>query len=510
MTVNRLWITEKPSAARSLAAGICLAHRLSIANRASSSKDGFIRLSNGDVIAPLQGHLIQPKFLSPEHTAASQETFFDFLPVVVKKFEYEPRYELGKSGEVRMSGGKPMVSRQYTIVTGLIKSAQEIVNAGDVDREGQLIVDELLMHCKIDPEGRHKPIWRLPLVSSREEDISKQVLNLTEKNGDQKWVRKRQAALARAHCDAAVGFNGSMAYQAATGYRRASVGRVQTPVLCLIVDREAEIQAFKTRNYYVPVITMADGTQMRFHKRQDAANTPGFDDQGRIIDEGVAARMCSLISSGMKGRITEANRVKGSELPPLPYSATVLASTVSKRTGMTPKQAEAAAQSLYERHKAISYVGTDCRFLPTSMLADVHATMSALSRLYPQQAGGASLDLRSKAWNDSKVDEHFAIVPTDKLPQGATPEEKAVYDAVAKRFIAQFYPAHEYVTNRLAAIFGNDEFRATRRDTVRMGWKEIEGHLEQGGPRSEDAEDDDFQVDAEAQSDKEADRELTR
>lgn len=495
--VNRLWITEKPSAAKSLAAGVCSALKVSVSNQGASTKDGCIKLSNGDVIAFLFGHLIQPIFLGPEHKRAQMDSFFDFLPIVVKDWAYEPRYERNKNGEIKMSGGKPVPIRQYQVVTDLIRKSKEIVNAGDVDREGQLIVDELLIHCGIDPEGSKKPIWRLPLVSDREDDIRKQVLNLTEKNGDPKWVRRRHAALARAYCDAAVGFNGSMAYQAATGYRRASVGRVQTPVLCLVVDREAQINAFKPRNYYVPIITMADGTEMRFHRREDAQGQPGFDEQGRIIDENVAKQMCALIASGLKGQITQAGKVKGSEAPPLPFSATVLASTVSKRTGMLPTQAEAAAQSLYEKHKAISYVGTDCRFLPESKHAEARATLGALGKVFVQQASGAQLDLRSKAWNDSKVDEHFAIIPTGVLPQNATAEEKAVFEAVSMRYIAQFYPAFEYVTHRLSAMFGKDEFRAARRETTRMGWKQIEGHLEQGGPKSEDSsENDDFSDDA--------------
>lgn len=496
MKIKRLWITEKPSAARSLVAGICSAHNVKVINRDSQSRDGFHALSNGDVVAPLLGHLIQAKFLNLEQKKASQDTYFNFLPVVVKDFEYEPKYEMGGKGEVRMHGGRPVPMKQYTVVTGLIRSAHEIVNAGDVDREGQLIVDELLEHCGVDPEGRDKPIWRLPLVSDREDEIRKQVLGLSEKNGDSKWVLKRHAALARQHCDAAVGMNGSMAYQAATGYRRASVGRVQTPVLCLVVDRDDQVRRFKSINYYLPILTMSDGTEMRFYGRHDSAGMPGFDEVGRIIDEGVAKRMCSIISSGMSGRILTAKRVNGSEEPPLPFSATVLASTVSKRTGMTPKQAEAAAQSLYERHNAISYVGTDCQFLPKSKLADARANMASLSRLYPREAGGVSLDLVSKAWNDDKVDEHSAIIPTGQLPVNATPEEKAVYDAVCKRYMAQFYPSHQFVTNNLAAAFGADEFRATRRETIRMGWKEIEGHLEQGGPNSVDSNEIELHIDA--------------
>ena len=491
---TRLWITEKPSAAKDLAAGICLAHNLKVVNPQSSSRDGYIELSNGDKVAPLAGHLIQAKFLSDKHKAARPETFFSFLPVVVKDFEYEPRYERNKNGEIKMAGGKPVPIRQYSIVTKLIRSAQAIVNAGDIDREGQLIVDELLIHCGINPA--RQDIMRLPLVSSRPDDIRPQVLNLKEKNGDLKWVRKRYAGLARQYCDAAVGFNGSMAYQAATGYRRTSVGRVQTPVLCIIVDREAQIQAFKPRNYFVPIITMADGTEMRFYKRHDAAGQPGFDEEGRIIDEAIAKRMCQIIGSGMSGKINLAEQVHGKEQPPLPFSATVLASTVSKRTGMLPKEADEAADSLYLKHKSISYKGTDCRYLSTSSLEDAGATMKALSKHYPRQASGANLNLRSPAFNDAKLEnqEHTAIVPTLTPPVNPTPAEKAVYDAVVTRYLAQFYPAHEYVTNKLGAIFGNDEFRATKRETVRMGWKEVEGHLEQGGPGSEDPSDDDTQV----------------
>jgi DNA topoisomerase-3 len=148
---------------------------------------------------------------------------------------------------------------------------------------------------------------------------------------------------------------------------------------------------------------------------------------------------------------------------------------------------------LYEKHKAISYVGTDCRFLPTSKFADARATLGALGKVFVQQASGASLDIKSKAWNDAKVDEHFAIIPTGVLPQNATPEEKAVFEAVSMRYIAQFYPAFEFVTHRLTAIFGKDEFRATKRETTRMGWKQIEGHLEQGGPRSEESGEEDGQ-----------------
>lgn len=478
--VARLWLTEKPSAALNLVGGLARAFGVHVTNQAESRKDGYWRLSNGDVVLPFQGHLLEMQFLGEKEREMRRSQYLTGgLPIFQRAFTAVPRIEMREG----VGRGRPI--RQYKIAKELITSAREIVNAGDIDREGQRIVDEMLEHCGVDPVGSDKKkVLRLALVSAREEDIAQQVLSLRESNGDPKWVRRGHAGLARQMCDAALGFNASMAYQAVTGQKHAAVGRVKTPVLGIVVDREREIAAFKARDYFVPRITLADGTEMEFHHRAGSEGQPGFDEAGRIIDEAVAKEICRIIGTGLPGRITKAQSRAGAEAPPLPFSATVLFSTVGKRTGMTPKQAEAAAQSLYEKHKAISYVGTDCRFLPTSMLQDARTTMSQLSRLYAGPAAGADLDLRSAAWNDQKVDEHFAIVPTGRLPTSATEHEKAVFDAVSKRYIAQFYPSFEFIKHQLSASFGADEFRASRRETVRVGWKEIEGSLEQGGPQA--------------------------
>lgn len=480
--INKLWITEKPSMAQALIAGLAVAFGVKAVGR----EPGGTRLSNGDVVAPLQGHMIEPVFLNAEQKAARKEEFFaKILPVRVKDFEYQPKPETDrKTGAVKMRGGKPVPAEQYGNVIKLMKAAREIVNAGDIDREGQLIVDELLLHVGIDPEGRDKPIWRLPLVSTKEEDIAKIVKSL-ERNGDAKWVRRRLAALARQHCDAATGFNASMAYQAVTNYNRTSVGRVQTPVVAIVVARDLAIENFKPTNYYVPVVMLADGTELRWHRREGAEGMPGFDEQGRITDAGLARQIVDRISRGMEGAISLADSKKMSVAPPLPFSASVLASTVAKRFGMSPKEAERAAQSLYERHKAISYVGTDCQYLKESMHGDARATLAALAKIYPTAAAGANLVLKSKAFNDAKVDEHFAIVPTGRLPEAPTAEERQVYDTVVKRYMAQFYPAHEFLRHALAAVFGQDEFRSSRKEITRLGWKEVEGDAELGGRDAE-------------------------
>jgi len=494
MKPQRLWICEKPSMAKSLVEGLSLAFHVRTTN--NYRDDGFHALSNGDAVVPLLGHLLEMEFLKPEHRKARLGTYFDFLPIRVEQPTYRPRADTDKSGKPRLDRDRnPIPPRAFSVAVRLIKSAVEIVNAGDIDREGQRIVDELLEYAGVDPGGRTKPVWRLPLVSNRPEDIA-QLVHKLERNGDPKWSLRGAEAFARQILDAATGLNGSMALQEITGRPNMSVGRVQTPVLWIVYERDQAIESFRPHDYYVPVIMLADGTEMRWHRREGSEGSPGFDREGRIVDRALAQGIVDRVARGLKGTVIVSDAKRAKVAPPLPFSNASLASTVAKRYGLTPKEAERAAQSLYEHHKAISYVGTDCQYLPTSMLEDARATLQALARLMPGKANGADLSLRSAAWNDSKVDEHFAIVPTGKLPVSASPEEAAVYETVCKRYIAQFYPAFEYVKHSLAALFADDEFRASRREVVRQGWKEVESNGELGGKDLSGEEQDDEERDA--------------
>jgi DNA topoisomerase-3 len=465
--------------AKSLVDGLVLAFGVRVIN--NFRDDGFYAMSNGDAVAPLLGHLLEMEFLKPEHRQARLGTYFDFLPVKIDRPKYRPRPDTDRAGKPRLDKDRnPIPPRAFTVVQRLLKSCKEVVNAGDIDREGQRIVDELLEYVGIDPSGSTKPVWRLPLVSNRPEDIAKLVHQL-EQNGDPKWSLRGAEALVRQILDAATGLNGSMALQEITGRPNMSVGRVQTPVLWIVYERDQAVENFKPHDYFVPVIMLSDGTEMRWHKREGCQGLPGFDREGRITDRDLAQAIVDRIARGLRGTITLSDAKRAKVAPPLPFTSASLASTAAQRFGMTPKEAERAAQSLYEHHKAITYVGTDCQYLPTSMLEDARATLQALSRIMPAKAGGADLSLRSAAWNDAKVDEHFAIVPTGKLPASASPEEAAVFETVCKRYIAQFYPAHEYIKHSLWALFEQDEFRASRREVVRQGWREVESDAELGG-----------------------------
>lgn len=472
--------------ARNLAAGLCSAYGIK-----SEKGPGFINLSNGDRVMPLLGHLIETlpvsAYLTEEENRLSD--YLPILPITPSQFKYQPRPERDAKGEAKQRNGKPVPAPQYLVAMKEIKAAREIVNAGDVDREGQLIVDELLLEAGVDPDGADKPVWRFPLISPKESDIVLQLKKPMDRNGDDKWRRKRMSAKARQESDWLLGMNGSMAYQSLTGIRRLSIGRVQTPVLAMVVRRDVAIEKFVSRDYYVPVITLADGTQMRWNAREDAAGTPGFDEHGRIVDENIAKQMVSLISRGMSGKISQADSRNMSVAPPLPFSLGTLQSTASRQHGLSLKEVTKAAQALYEKHKAISYVGTDCQYLPTSLLEDARKTLENLSRAYPVVAAGANPNLISRAWNDGKVDEHFAIIPKGALAAGATEPERAVFDTISKRYMAQFYPNHEYVSHKIAAFFGKDEFRSVRKEVTRQGWKEVEAGNADDGAEIEGQED---------------------
>lgn len=504
MSIARLWITEKPDMARSLAAGLELTFGAKVVNASSMREDGCLRMSNGDAVGFFFGHMLE--LAPPEHYLTEEQNkgnAFDYLPLMPHAFEKFPKPETeGRGKDARPKkdkAGKPVPSYQLTRMVQLAKQAREIVNAGDTDREGQLIVDEFLEYAQIDPRGATKPIWRLALQNPKDEEIRALIQKGLENNSDPKWARRCASASVRERGDWAIGMTASRAYRQVTGFAKMSAGRVTTPTLALVVKREIEIETFKSVQYYVPVITLADGTRMRWMRREGAEGKDGFDEHGRIVSEAVARMICSSVMGRSQGRITLAHAKAHYEPPPLPFDLGSLQSTASRRYGMTLKEVSQAAQRLYETHKMITYIGTDCRFLPTSMLADASETMSSLSRLFGREARGANLELRSKAWNDEKTDEHFAIAPTGRMAQGLTPNEQNVFATVAKRYMAQFYPNHEFARMNLQGVWGQDEFRAAEKEVTRQGWKsceydaqeeemaeaEAEGQDETEGPKAE-------------------------
>lgn len=506
-----IWITEKPNAAKDLIAGMKLAYGATATNQANWMRDGYFKMSNGDIVLPLRGHVLQskrPGFYLPAEMAAIESArdfarFREFLPIIPDHLVNEPKPEnddggKGKGGKKRAPSSGGPASLPYRTAKALFKGGavlrtSYIINAGDIDREGQLIVDELLEDLGISPTDPR--VLRLSLVSNRAEDIAEDLkARKFDKNGDEIWQRRAAAARARAFVDWVWGMNLSMTYQAAQRVANVSVGRVQTPVLNIVYQRDEAIRKFVPRDYFVPVITLRDGTEMRWFKRPDAAGTPGFDEEGRIIDKGLAMRIAQAASGGLKGICQKATSTDIREAPPLPFSLGALQAQAAREHGLTLDEVEAAAKALYTA-KVISYVGTDCRFLPESMHADARSVMAQLANVLPGQAMGATLSLKSKAFNDKKVDEHFAIIPM-AAPGLRAPVEMAVFRTIAKRYICQFYPDHIFRRHSLVGTWANDEFRATAREEVQAGWKAVEQDTETSGAREDNGGGHEVEVDA--------------
>lgn len=479
LKIDTLWIPEKPSVAKELAAALARLKGAKIVNGATIIKDGYYALSSGDYVCSVFGHMLQMLPPSRYFTKEQNNDPLPHLPLIPEVFKFEPTPERTKDGKVVVKNGKPVPSYRYTLLEKLIKQAKRIVNACDIDREGQLIFDELLLFVGRNPVDPN--ILRTSIVSMTPEALEKAARDL-DKNGDRKWLQRGQAAATRQKMDWLLGMNASMAYQVVTGIRSMSVGRVQTPVLAMVVRRDLEIENFKPQDFFVPVIIMADGTRMRWEKRHGAEGQPGFDANGRIIDEKLAQAIVDQIIKGVPGEVAKAEQKEKSEAPPLPFSMGSLQSEAAKQHGLTVAEVTKAAQNLYERHKAITYVGTDCRFMPEAMHDSAPGILQSLAKQFNAIAHGANPKIKSKAFDDKKIDEHFAIVPTGTLPQlGAGDHaERGVYETICRRYMAQFYPDYRAMTASVHVMFGEDEFRATATKDIELGWKQVEGNKQKG------------------------------
>ena len=446
----RLYIAEKPSVGRALAACLPQPHR---------KGQGWIE-TGGGVVTWLFGHVLRQA--EPE--------------------EYDPRLKRWRAEDLPILPTEwrlvvnESAAQQFAVVKGLIERADEIVHGGDPDREGQLLVDEVL-----DYLGNEKPVRRI-LINALDDKSIHDALGDLRDNAD--FLPLKRSALARARADWLIGMNLSRAYTLAA--RRAGhdrlvlpIGRVKTPTLALVVRREREIENFKPATYYLLDAIFRHektGESFRVRWKPSEERTP-LDPEGRLVDENAArAALEAFGSEPQDAKVTRYERKKKEEPPPLPFSLSALQVLAGKRYGYEPQQVLDTAQKLYEE-KLTSYPRSDAEYLPVNQHKDAPKILSNLAALADTPLGAwaraADAKQKSRAWNDEKISAHHAIIPTT-VPVNLTrlsAVERNIYELIARAYIAQFHPNYVYDQTKVEVTYHGEMFAASGRTERAAGWR---------------------------------------
>lgn len=438
----RLFIAEKP------ALGKVIADALGNASR----KEGYIQCGN-DVVTWCIGHILElapPEVHNPDYAKWKAE----HLPLKLRPAQYQP---------------KENTADQFKVVARLIGEASEIVHAGDPDDEGQLLVDEVLDYC-----ANAKPVKRL-LINDLNTTAAKKALSQMRDNREFRGLY--QKALARSIGDQLYGFNMTRAYTLAAQQKGVqgvlSVGRVQTPILGLIVNRWLASQNHSAAFYYNLTADISIGGHS-IKPRFVVPDGAPVDDKGRIVEESYAAQVASTCKN-QPATVTTATTEEKATPAPLPFSLLDLQAAMSKQHGLSAQKTLDVTQSLREKHKAITYNRSDCNYLSSEQFGDAAATLDAIAGALPELAAhNASCDRTKKgrAFDDSKVSAHTAIIPTTTQPNTAsmTADERVVYKAIAEQYLAQFLPDKQYLAARATLNVNGHSFTATASQTTQAGW----------------------------------------
>jgi DNA topoisomerase-3 len=457
-----LYIAEKPSVGRAIADALPKPHQ---------KGDGFITVATGDVVTWCIGHLLEqaePEAYNPEYKKWKTE----HLPIIPSEWKYLI---------------KPQTRKQFTAVKKLIKQADVLVNVGDPDRVGQILVDEVINYCGVSKAKREAT--KRCLINDMNLDAIKKSLNNLRNNTD--FIPLATSALARARADWLYGINMTRLCTLqgqSSGYSGVlSVGRVQTPILGLVVHRDQSIENFISKAFYEVFVTLqtAQGDQYIAQWKPSKACEPYMDEDGRVLSSKLASTVCNKVAhqtgpvtGPVTGVVTGVKQDKKKQAPPLPYNLSTLQIDASKRFSLSAQQTLDVCQQLYERHKLITYPRSDSRHLPLGHLNDKDKVTQAIAKTCPALADAAiqaDLSIKGKAWNDTKVSAHHAIIPTARSMDISklSKDEKNLYELIARQYLIQFYPPFEYAEKQIDSEVAGGLFIAKQKDVLAEGWKAL-------------------------------------
>ncbi|MFH1135184.1 MAG: DNA topoisomerase 3 [Pseudomonadota bacterium] len=441
--MKRLIVAEKPSVARDLAKII----------GAKSKRDGFLE-GNGNIVSWTIGHLCD---IAPPDAQNEQWTKWrlESLPMIPEKFRLSVL---------------PDTKKQFMVLRKLMNDPEvtDLVEATDAGREGELIFRRVYQMSKCK-----KPIKRLWLSSLTDEAIKRAFENIlpgTEFN------KLAAAAYARAESDWLVGMNETRAFTIKCGGELLTVGRVQTPVLAMLVKRRLEINNFTPQPFWeITAFFSREETDFKalWHQPPDFKNT-------RLLEKNQADEIFAKCV-GRSAQVESASQKKGSSQPPLLFDLTSLQRACNAKFGFPAKKTLGLAQDLYEKQKIITYPRTDSQYIPPDLFAGIASHFKAIRDHYPDvivQLRGCfeQNPKKYRVVNEKKVTDHHAIIPTTKtaIPASLPQEQRQVYDLVCRRFLAAFLPAAEYFSTEAWLVINGEKFKASGKVFKKLGWMEAE------------------------------------
>ncbi|WP_028610693.1 type IA DNA topoisomerase [Paenibacillus harenae] len=347
---------------------------------------------------------------------------------------------------------------QLKVIGDLAKRSNMLVNSCDAGREGQYIFSLIQRHLKLN-----QPVKRLWISDLTPETIRKGFAELREGS---EYDNLTRAATARSEADWLIGMNGSRAFTTKHNVLL-SVGRVQTPVLALIYDRQKQIEAFSSLKFF----------ELEGHFSQNEMNYRGMWQGERMTDQSKADELAAKVK-GKTGRIASYEVKETKEYPFKLYDLTLLQREANGKFGFSAKKTLDTAQALYEKHKVISYPRTNSNYVTEQNISEMHKTLNALQgTVYDDLVREANRGLVHKGnkfiCNPAKVEDHHAILPTNRKANGLNADEQKLYDLIVRRFLSQFYPAAEYKVHTVMTEVENELFKTTVKELLSLGWKAI-------------------------------------
>lgn len=435
----RLFIAEKPEVAKAIAK--------ELGTKLENNKH-YILVGN-NIVTWLYGHILTLK--NPDDYNSDYKKWnFDDLPLKVNNFEYKPIESL---------------KNHLKSVIDLIKSKDisEIVSAGDADEEGSILVDEVLIYAK-----NKKPILRMFPNDITSSGIKKAINEIKPEKDFRGLVL---SGYARSYADWIVGMNLTRAFTLQArkmGYKGnvISIGRVQIPLLSLVVNRDLEHENHKKVNYYeLETNFLVNAIKLK----TKLAN------EEKILDR-IEVEKISSLCNGKNGTIIEAKHEILYEYAPLLYSLATLQIDCAKQFKLSPDDVMNITQNLREKHKLITYNRSDCQYLPVSFHDNADVILKTIKHILPHfdlQIQNADLSIKSRVFNDENITAHHAIIPTDNVCNIAnlSSDEQKVYSLIAKRYISQFYKPREYKHSKILIECENYTFKASSSSTIDLGWK---------------------------------------